>query len=115
MSAKEELHDLVDRLGDERAQAALAYLRRLLQEDERGADRAEAGLGKRMAPAAMSGSAFFSEPAADLETLARQQGVSPVQSFKDLLGDFWPEGGSPDEFVDALREWRRRSGLTFHS
>lgn len=47
------------------------------------------------------------EPPADLQTLARQQGVSPVTNLDDLLGTFWPENESDEEFMTALREWRR--------
>ena len=38
--------------------------------------------------------------------LARQQGVKPIRSIKELQGDFWPEEESVDEFLnwlDALR------------
>ena len=38
--------------------------------------------------------------------LARQQGVKPIKSIKELHGDFWPEDESVDEFlarVNALR------------
>jgi hypothetical protein len=30
--------------------------------------------------------------------LARQQGVKPIKSIKQLQGDFWPEDESVDEF-----------------
>lgn len=45
----------------------------------------------------------------DLETLAAQQGVSPVTNFDQLLGDFWPDNESCDDFIAAVREWRRES------
>ena len=38
--------------------------------------------------------------------LAKQQGVKPIRSIKELQGDFWPEEESADEFLawlDALR------------
>jgi len=38
--------------------------------------------------------------------LAKQQGVRPVRSIKELQGGFWPEEESADEFLawlDALR------------
>lgn len=38
--------------------------------------------------------------------LAKQQGVKPIKSIKDLQGDFWPEEESIDDFLawlDALR------------
>jgi hypothetical protein len=43
----------------------------------------------------------------DLDTLAREQGVGPVVNFDDLLGDFWPEDETADEFIAAVRRWRR--------
>ncbi len=39
--------------------------------------------------------------------LARQQGVEPVRSIKDLQGDFWPEEESIDEFLSWLRATRQ--------
>lgn len=42
----------------------------------------------------------------ELEALAEVQGVAPVADAGDLVGDFWPEDESVDEFVAAVREWR---------
>ena len=42
----------------------------------------------------------------DLIELARQQGVTPVGRFEDLLGDFWPEEESIDDFLKAMHKWR---------
>ena len=42
-----------------------------------------------------------------LEELAIQQGVFPVQNFDDLLGNFWPEEETADDFINAVEEWRR--------
>jgi plasmid stability protein len=44
--------------------------------------------------------------AEDLIALAREQGVKPVERFEDLLGDFWPEDESVDEFLEARRRWQ---------
>jgi cold shock CspA family protein len=41
------------------------------------------------------------------EELAGQQGVTPIDDFKTLLGDALPEDESPEEFSASLREWRR--------
>ena len=49
---------------------------------------------------------FFGE-SPDLETLARQQGVKVHATFEELLGDFWPEDESVDDFIAAVRRWRR--------
>jgi hypothetical protein len=38
---------------------------------------------------------------------ARQQGVKPIKSIKDLRGDLWPEDESVDEFLDWVRAIRR--------
>jgi hypothetical protein len=43
----------------------------------------------------------------ELEELADAQGVSPVDNFDDLLGDFWPEDESVDDFLEARERWRR--------
>ena len=43
----------------------------------------------------------------DLAALASWQGVEPADDFDALLGDFWPDDEGADEFVTALRKWRR--------
>jgi hypothetical protein len=43
----------------------------------------------------------------DIEALARQQGVSSNVKFEDLLGDFWPEDQSVEDFLAARERWRR--------
>lgn len=44
---------------------------------------------------------------ADVETLAKQQGVGPLDFARARrLGRFWPEDESIDEFVSAVRRWR---------
>jgi hypothetical protein len=52
-----------------------------------------------------AGSSFFD--AANLDALAARQGVHPTVDFEALLGDFWPEEESADDFIAAMREWRR--------
>lgn len=44
---------------------------------------------------------------ARLWELARQQGVEPIHSIKELQGDFWPEEESIDEFLSWLRATRQ--------
>jgi hypothetical protein len=104
MSAKEELYDLVDQLGDEQAIEVLAYLRRLLDEPEMSETPAMAWLTKRMGPQAVAGSTFFAQQQTGLTDLAAQQGVQPVMNFDDLLGDFWPEDETADDFIAAVRQ-----------
>jgi hypothetical protein len=48
----------------------------------------------------------------DLETLAREQGSPLTANFDDLLGDFWPEGESVDDFLAARMRWRRQGRNT---
>lgn len=45
----------------------------------------------------------------DVQALARQQGVEPVQDPDVLRGDFWPEDESIDDFLRELRASRRDS------
>jgi hypothetical protein len=44
---------------------------------------------------------------AELHELALKQVVKPIERFEDLLGDFWPEDESVEEFLEARRRgWR---------
>ena len=104
MSAKAELHDLVDELDDVQSARALTLLRAITTD---GAG-AEERLARRMGPAIMSGREFFSQtPTRDLAEIAKEQGVRPVSSIDELAGDFWPEEESIDEFLETVRNWRR--------
>ncbi len=47
----------------------------------------------------------------ELLALARAQGVKPVTEPEQLLGGFWPEGESVDDFLEARRQWQRE-GVT---
>ena len=40
----------------------------------------------------------------------RYTGSAPqlVQRLEDLWGDFWPEDESVDDFIHAVRRWRRK-------
>ncbi len=40
----------------------------------------------------------------------RHTGSAPqlVQRLEDLWGDFWPEDESVDDFIHAVRRWRRK-------
>ena len=64
-----------------------------------------------MGPLSVSGKEIFAEkPRPDVMELAREQGVLPIRNFDDLLGDFWPEDESVDEFIEEIRALRRRDG-----
>lgn len=49
--------------------------------------------------------AFFTHNT--LEELAKQQGVEPVSDPSALVGDFWPEHETAEEFIATLRQWRK--------
>lgn len=52
-----------------------------------------------------SSTSFDARPA--LEQLAKEQGAPLAVDFDDLLGDFWPEDESVDDFLAARERWRR--------
>lgn len=43
----------------------------------------------------------------NLDTLIESQGVRGVGRLEDVLGDFWPEEESLDDFLAAREDWRR--------
>jgi hypothetical protein len=43
----------------------------------------------------------------ELDSLAISQGAPLAVRFEDLIGDFWPEDETCDEFIATLRQWRR--------
>ena len=45
-----------------------------------------------------SGHSFFTTTH-DIETLAEEQGVSPITDFDQLLGDFWPEDEEAGDII----------------
>ena len=47
-------------------------------------------------------------PRKSIEELAREQGVT-ICPVEDLIGDFWPEEQTADEFIAFIREGRRES------
>ena len=96
MSIKEELHELVDALPPREWPTARRLLAHLVEEAAQpaGSD----------APRPHNAD-FFAD--ASVEELAAQQGVLPVANADELRGDFWPEEESADEFVAAVRRWRR--------
>lgn len=45
----------------------------------------------------------------ELEQLATEQGVRPIEDFESLKANFWPKDESVDDFVRTVRERRRDS------
>jgi len=43
----------------------------------------------------------------DVEALARERDTPFDTKFEDLLGDFWPENQSVEDFFEARERWRR--------
>jgi uncharacterized protein (DUF433 family) len=58
--------------------------------------------------AASQDKAGLFERKSDLNQLAREQDVSAVVDFESLLGNFWPEDESADDFITQLRSWRKQ-------
>ena len=111
MSVKERLHELVDQLDDEEAEAALACFDKTSEADRSRRAAATAALARRIGPSAVSYCESEAQPKRDVKALAAKQGVRPVERFEDLIGDFWPEDESIDEFVATVRQWRREGGV----
>ncbi len=44
-----------------------------------------------------------------IDELIAEQGVTFPRDPCDLLGSFWPDNESIDDFLAALREWRGRA------
>lgn len=43
----------------------------------------------------------------NLDFLAKQQGVKPVEDIKQLVANFWPEDETADEIIETIRKWRK--------
>lgn len=56
-----------------------------------------------------TGTQSFFDAVLDIEALAKQQGVCPVTDLEALLGDFWPEDETPDQFISTVRQWREEA------
>jgi hypothetical protein len=49
----------------------------------------------------------------EIQAFLQAQGAKPVERFSDLLGDFWPEDESVDDFLEARRRWQLEGGSGF--
>jgi hypothetical protein len=54
----------------------------------------------------MSAEKYVSQGHPAINELIAEQGVVFPRDPRDLLGDFWPEEESIDDFLSAMREWR---------
>lgn len=48
-------------------------------------------------------------PAERIEALAAAQGVRPIDDPASLVFEDWPEDESADDFIAAVRAWRRET------
>jgi hypothetical protein len=97
--------ELAQQLAQEAArygQAPAEYVRAVIVEKLTGAPSSP-GEG----PAASLYAGLPRRDPRELADRAREQGAPLSVHFDDLLGDFWPEDESADEFMATLREWRR--------
>jgi hypothetical protein len=89
MVTVERLHQLVDSLPAAERETAARLLEKLLRAPSQPA---------------VSGAAFF---ASTTEDAVLRPDTPPIASIDELRGDFWPEDEGPDDFVNAMRAWRR--------
>lgn len=55
-----------------------------------------------------AGESEQSKARARLRRLMDERGVKPITAEQlDAMGDLWPEDEDVDDFIAALREWRR--------
>ncbi len=108
MSTKAALHELVDRLDEERESAALLLLRRLV-EPAAGEGGFRVDETPTESPPILSGRAFREQRPKTWQELATEQGVRPIP-FDELLGSGGPDDESVDEMIATIRSWRREGG-----
>ncbi|HEX5164558.1 MAG TPA: hypothetical protein VFV93_04110 [Thermomicrobiales bacterium] len=109
MSIKDDLHTLVDRLDDDDAAVALSYLREILETENR-VSRCGSMDEQHDSLSDSEKELFADIPRRDPLALAKAQGVLPPSNFDDLLGNFWPDDESVDEFIAEIRDLRRQDG-----
>jgi hypothetical protein len=106
LSIKEELHDLVEHLSEDDAEEILAFIRKRTSRSENATEN-PVPLAERGQPNIVSGAALTAKKRKTLSDLAAEQGVGPFRGRDAIPPDIFPEG-EVDEFVAAVREWRRQ-------
>ena len=53
----------------------------------------------------LNAEAAYFDPVKKIEQLSAEQGTKPL-NFEEMLGNFWPEEESTEEFLTILRRWR---------
>lgn len=54
----------------------------------------------------------FFDARTELDALAAAQGVTATPSFEKLLGNFWPEDETADDFIASTQRWRHEGEAT---
>ena len=93
MVTAERLHELVDALPEAERETAARVLEALVV---------------RRPSAAVPGAAFFGTVPGAPPVVLRPDSP-PIRHVGELRGDFWPEDEGPDDFVTAVRAWRREA------
>ncbi len=62
--------------------------------------------GVRLVTSVSAAEQYVNQGHPRIEELIVEQGVVFPRDPRDLLGDFWPEEESIDDFIRAMREWR---------
>lgn len=110
MNARAELHDIIDAIDERDAIVLLTRVREIVQ-DCQDTLPTPVPMSERGKPHVIPGIDLRTTKRKSVSEIAAEQGVSPIKSIDELRGDFWPEDEGPDDFVNAVREWRREGGV----
>jgi hypothetical protein len=100
-----EMEHRLKRTAEERGQAAADCARTLLEEKLAEVTSARSADAQPESPDPWAG--LPRRAPEELDALAAEQGAPLAVRFETVLGDFWPEEETCDEFIAALRAWRR--------
>jgi len=102
MVTRERLHELVEELPEQQTEEAARLLEQLKQQTS--ADLHDDEEQEELPlPTAAEILAEYGPP-----TLVRL--APPIKSIDDLVGNFWPEDESAEEFDATIRRWRTEGG-----
>jgi hypothetical protein len=109
-SVKDELHGLIDTLGDEEATAVLSFVRELHNRAQPSVASSEGALHRRMGSSVISAQEFFIAPRKTIGQIAAEQGIRPIEDIDELADDCWPQDESVEVMAETIRRWRREGG-----
>lgn len=110
MGTKERLLALIDRLDDQQETEAFAYLSQMVDGAEGNGSPARQSDDVATESTIVSGRDFVAAPQIDWQAVAAEQGVRPLGNLREVIGDFWPEDESVDDFIATVRGWRSEGG-----